>query len=132
MLELFTILFLVGRVILGVYYIFNGLNHFSNIKMMSMYVKSKGVPAGQFFVAITGILLILGGSSILTGFQHIIGIALLLTFLIPTTFIMHNFWAVDDANMRMMEMINFTKNLALIGSLLMFLAIPTPWEFSLL
>jgi uncharacterized membrane protein YphA (DoxX/SURF4 family) len=132
MVDIFTVVFLVGRVILGVYYIFNAINHFSNFKMLSGYAQSKGVPASGFFVAVTGLLLLFGGLSILTGVQPLIGIALLLTFLLPTTFVMHNFWAVEDPQMRMMEMVNFTKNLALIGSLLMFLGIPVPWEFSLL
>jgi hypothetical protein len=43
----------------------------------------------------------------------------------------HNFWAVEDQQMKMAEMVNFTKNLALAASALMFLAIPTPWPFSL-
>jgi uncharacterized membrane protein YphA (DoxX/SURF4 family) len=55
----------------------------------------------------------------------------LLVFLLPVTFIMHNFWSIDDEMARMGEMINFMKNWALTGSLLMFLAIPTPWPFSL-
>jgi uncharacterized membrane protein YphA (DoxX/SURF4 family) len=52
-------------------------------------------------------------------------------FLVPVAFIMHNFWAVQDPQMKMVEMVNFTKNLALAASALMFLAIPQPWPFSL-
>lgn len=132
MVDTFTILFLVGRVIVGVFYIFNSMNHFKNLKMLTGYAQSKGVPSGGFFVAVTGLLLLLGGLSILTGIQPVIGITLLLIFLIPTTFIMHNFWSIQDPQMKMVEMVNFTKNSALIGTLLMFLAIPLPWEFSLL
>lgn len=44
---------------------------------------------------------------------------------------MHNFWTVKDPQTRMAEMINFMKNMALMGSTLMFLAIETPWPFSL-
>jgi hypothetical protein len=39
---------------------------------------------------------------------------------------MHNFWAVGD-EMKMIELINFTKNMALMGSALLFLLIPQPW-----
>jgi putative oxidoreductase len=44
---------------------------------------------------------------------------------------MHAFWNVYDAQQRAVEMINFTKNAALAGALLMILTIPGPWPVSL-
>ena len=44
---------------------------------------------------------------------------------------MHNFWTVEDAQMKMNDMINFTKNMALAGAALMLLALPRPWPLSL-
>jgi uncharacterized membrane protein YphA (DoxX/SURF4 family) len=44
--------------------------------------------------------------------------------------VMHNFWAITDSAQRMADMINFTKNLALLGGALMMVAIPTPWPYS--
>jgi hypothetical protein len=43
---------------------------------------------------------------------------------------MHAFWADTHAAARQANMINFTKNLALLGSSLMFLAVPRPWRYS--
>jgi uncharacterized membrane protein YphA (DoxX/SURF4 family) len=43
--------------------------------------------------------------------------------LIPTTFMMHKFWKETDMQTRMNENINFTKNLALIGALLLLISI---------
>lgn len=126
-----TIAFLIGRIILGVYYLFNASNHFFRLGMMSGYAASKGVPAPKLMVLVSGTLLALGGLSILTGFQPLIGVILLVLFFLPVSFVMHNFWAVPDPQMRMMEMTNFIKNMALMASALMFLAIPTPWPFSL-
>jgi hypothetical protein len=31
---------------------------------------------------------------------------------------MHSFWKMDDAQMKQIDMINFTKNMALVGALL--------------
>ncbi len=124
-------LFLIGRIIVGLYFAFNGMNHFSNLNMMTGYAQSKGVPSPRLAVIVTGLLLLLGGLSLLTGYQSDVGIILLLIFLLPTTFMMHNFWKVEDQQMKMMEMVNFMKNFALIGSLLMFFSIPKPWPFSL-
>ncbi|MFQ6058585.1 MAG: DoxX family membrane protein [Anaerolineae bacterium] len=125
------ILFLMGRIVLGGYYLFNASNHFMRLEMMSGYAGSKGVPSPRLAVAGSGIILGLGGLSILLGFQPVIGVALIVIFLVPVAFMMHNFWAVEDPQMKMAEMVNFTKNLALAASALMFLAIPTPWSFSL-
>ncbi len=125
------IAFLIGRIIVGAYFLFNAFNHFTRVNMMAGYAGSKGVPAPKLAVLGSGVLLLIGGLSILTGFQPIIGVIALVVFLLPVTFMMHNFWAVKDPMQKVGEMVNFLKNLALLGSALMFLAIPQPWPFSL-
>jgi uncharacterized membrane protein YphA (DoxX/SURF4 family) len=125
------IAFLIGRIIVGVYYLFNAVNHFKQLEMMSGYAGSKGVPAPKVAVAGSGLLLLIGGLSILLGYQPLIGVLALVIFFLPVTFMMHSFWAVEDPQMRMAEMVNFMKNMALLGSALMFLVIPTPWPFAL-
>lgn len=122
--------FLVGRIIVGVFWLFNAFNHFAQGKMMIPYAKSKGVPLAEIAVPGTGLLLLIGGLSFLTGLYPTIGIAALVLFLVPTTFMMHNFWAVQDPQMKMVEMVNFNKNLALLGILLISLLLPQPWPFS--
>jgi hypothetical protein len=47
------------------------------------------------------------------------------------SFQMHAYWKTDDAQMKQIDMINFTKNMALVGALLMFLLLPHPWPMSL-
>jgi uncharacterized membrane protein YphA (DoxX/SURF4 family) len=125
------IAFLIGRIILGVYYLFNAVNHFMQLNMMSGYAGSKGVPAPKVAVAGSGLVLLLGGLSILLGYQPYIGVALIVIFLVPVAFMMHNFWTIEDPQMKMGDMVNFLKNIALAASALMFLVIPTPWPFSL-
>ena len=126
-----TFFFVVGLVIFGGYFIMGGLNHFTQFGMMSGYAKAKGVPAPSGSVALTGAMLLLGGLSMLLGVYSVLGVILLVVFLIPVSFVMHAFWKVQDSQMRMGEMINFTKNMALLGALLMFLAVPRPWPLSL-
>lgn len=125
------VLFLVGRIIVGAYLLFNASNHFGQLGMMSQYAAAKKVPAPTAAVIISGLLLVIGGLSILLGIYVIIGIAALVLFLLPVTLMMHNFWAVEDPQAKQLEMVNFTKNMALMGSALMFLAIDRPWPLSL-
>jgi putative oxidoreductase len=124
-------LVLAGRIIAGGYFLMGGFNHFAKLKMMAGYAKSKGTPAPELAVGGTGVILLLGGASLLLGYHPTIGAILLVIFLIGVSFGMHNFWAVQDPMAKMAEMVNFMKNMALIGFVLMTLAIPRPWPMSL-
>jgi len=126
-----TILFLVGRVLFGGYFVMNGLNHFMKMGMMKGYASSKSVPMASMAVAITGLMILLGGLGILMGVYIQLSVLLLAIFLVFVTFKMHNFWAVTEPNMKMMEMVNFYKNIALLGAVLMILFIPSPWAYSI-
>lgn len=124
-------LFLVGRIMAGGFYLFNAVNHFTKLGMMSGYAASKGIPAANVAVAGSGLLLLIAGLSLLTGYRPTLGIVALVLFFVPVTLTMHSFWTVHDPAARMGEMVNFAKNLALLGSSLMFLGIRQPWPFAL-
>jgi putative oxidoreductase len=126
-----NIAFLIGRVIAGCFFLMNGFNHFAQLNMMAGYAKSKGIPAPAFAVGGSGVVLSLGGLSLLLGYHPTIGVALLVIFLLGVTFSIHNFWTVQDQQAKIGEMTNFLKNMALLGLLLMTLAIPRPWPMSL-
>ena len=131
LLQILQILFLIGRIIVGGYFLMAGLNHFANVKTMAGYAKSKGAPGAEAAVVGTGILLVLGGASFLLGFHPTIGTALLILFLLGVTFKIHNFWTISDPQARMNEQVHFGKNIAMIGFLLMTLMIFRPWFMSL-
>ncbi|GIW66651.1 MAG: hypothetical protein KatS3mg095_0549 [Candidatus Parcubacteria bacterium] len=122
---------LLSRVILGFYFLFNAFNHFKNLNMMPQYAQSKNVPAPKLAVIVTGLLLLIGGVSILLGTYIQVGVLALTLFFLPVTFMMHNFWTVQDPQMKMMETINFMKNIAIWAGVLALLFIPQPWPFSL-
>lgn len=124
-------LFLLGRILLGGYFIKNGLNHFKNLKGLTGYAESKGVPMPREGVLLTGAMMVLGGLGIVLGVYVQLSITLLVLFLLSTLAKMHQYWKVADPAARMGEHINFYKNLAMIGALLMLLMIPLPWVMSL-
>jgi uncharacterized membrane protein YphA (DoxX/SURF4 family) len=123
-------LFILGRVLLGGYFIMSGYNHFKNLRMLTGYAKSKGVPMPREAVLLTGLMMILGGSGILLWIYLKFSILLLVVFLVVTTFTMHQYWKVTDSTQKMGEMANFNKNMALLGALLLLFAIPLPWSVS--
>lgn len=124
-----TATLLAGRAIFGGYFLYNGLGHFLNRKMLVEYARSKGVPAPDLAVAASGLLILAGGLSILTGVQPKVGAGLITTFLLGVSPQMHAFWKEEDAQQRMNEMINFTKNMALIGGSFLAAAHPEPWPW---
>ena len=116
-----TFLYL-GRILFGGYFAYNGFNHFKMLDMMSGYAKSKGAPVPKLSVAFSGLLLIVGGLSVLFDILPSVGLVALVLFLVPVTIMMHAFWKVQDPMAKMSEMINFTKNFALLGAVLILLA----------
>jgi len=123
--------FLVGRIILGVYYLYSGITGFGRLGMLAGFAASKGVPAAGPAVFVAHVLLVIAGLCFLTGWRPVWGVIAVVLFLIPVTFAMHAFWAEATPAARQAQMINFTKNFALLGSALMFLAIPRPWTYSI-
>ncbi|MER3570436.1 MAG: DoxX family protein [Patescibacteria group bacterium] len=123
-------IFLLSRFILGFYFLFFAFNNLTKMSMLAEYVKSKNVSQPKLAVLFTGLLLLIGGLSIILGFYIQIGVLALTLFFLPVTFIMHNFWQVEDKQMKMMEMINFMKNMAIWAGVLLLLFIPQPWPFS--
>jgi uncharacterized membrane protein YphA (DoxX/SURF4 family) len=126
-----TAALLAGRAIFGGYFLYNGINHFLNRKMLVDYARSKGVPSPDLAVSASGLLILAGGASILTGIQPKIGAAFISTFLLGVSPQMHAFWNEDDAQQRMNEIVNFTKNMALIGGALLAAGRPEPWPWHL-
>lgn len=125
-----TAMLAMGRAIFGGYFLYNGINHFVNREMLTEYARSKQVPAPDAAVPGSGALLVLGGLSVLTGVQPKIGASLITTFLLGVSPQMHDFWRIDDQQQRMQEMVNFTKNMALVGAACFVAAVPEPWPGS--
>jgi uncharacterized membrane protein YphA (DoxX/SURF4 family) len=122
---------LLSRLILGFYFIFNAFNHFRNLNSLAGWVQSKNLPAPKLLVILSGFLLLVGGVTILLGIYVEIGVLALTLFFLPVTFLMHDFWRETDPQMKMMQMVNFMKNLSLWAAILALLFVPQPWPFSL-
>lgn len=123
-------LFILGRILLGGFFIISGINHIKDHKGLTAYATSQKIPMPAFAVALSGVLLILGGLGIVLGVYTSVAIILLEIFLVPTTFMLHRFWEISDPMARMNQRINFKKNLALIGALIMIAMLPRPWPAS--
>lgn len=122
--------FLLGRLIFGGYFVMSGINHFKSTEHMAGYAASKNVPKPDLAVRATGAMLITGGVSILLGIKPKIGTAAIVGFLAGVSLVMHDFWKQEQPEQRMTEMINFTKNMALVGGAMALMGVEEPWPAS--
>lgn len=108
---------LVGRILFSMIFIMSGMNHFMKLDMMTGMASQAGVPVPGASVIISGIILVLGGLSVLLGYQAKIGAILLFIFLILASFLVHDFWNYPEEQ-TMQQMISFMKNLSMAGGTL--------------
>jgi len=112
----FSIVF--GRILLSLLFILSALSKIGGWNELVQQMTAKGIPLAPAFLAAALFIELVGGLSLLFGFYPRLGAWLLILFLVPTTLIMHNFWAYTGAEQQL-QLVNFLKNLAIIGGLLL-------------
>jgi putative oxidoreductase len=122
--------FLLGRLLFGGFFIFSGINHFKQTKSMAQYAAAKKIPKPDIAVQVSGAVLIAGGASILLGIKPKLGTAAIIGFLAGVSPIMHDFWKQENPEQRTNDMINFMKNVALLGAAMALMGIEEPWPAS--
>ncbi|HVH87594.1 MAG TPA: DoxX family protein [Terriglobales bacterium] len=122
--------FMIGRVFFGGFFLYNGINHFEQREGLAQYAKGKNVPMPDVAVVTTGAALIIGGASLLLGIKPKVGAAAVAGFLAGVSPVMHNFWSHEDPQQRQIEMIQFSKNMALLGGALALMGVEEPWPTS--
>ena len=122
--------FLIGRSILGGFFIYNGIHHFQETDMIAGYAKSKGLPMPKQAVLASGAALLVGGASLITGIKPKYGIAAAVGFLAAVSPSIHDFWNAQDPQQKMNDQINFMKNMALAGATLALAGVQEPWPAS--
>jgi putative oxidoreductase len=126
------IAFLIGRILLGGFFVYNAYNHLIGLEGTSGYAQMKGIPMPKIATAVTGLMLLVGGLSIAAGVYPLYGIYVLLAFMVPMTLVMHQFWAVTDPMQKMTEKVQFSKNVAIIGALISLIPLATlAWPLSI-
>jgi putative oxidoreductase len=111
-----SIVTVVGRIMIVAIFlgaaVANKIPHFDEVAQV---MTSVGIPSPRPMLVGAIVFLITGSLSLILGDKARIGAALLLTFLALATYYFHNFWDTQDAQAKMQQMIQFQKNLSMMG-----------------
>jgi putative oxidoreductase len=107
---------LAGRQLFSMIFMIASAEHFSPRTIEA--AAAHGVPLPDLLVPLSGIIALLGGLSVLLGFQTRFGAWLLVIFLVPVTAMMHNFWSASDPMTVQIERAMFMKNVTMLGGAL--------------
>ena len=117
------LILVIGRILFGGFFLMSGINHFTKLEAMTGYAKYKKLPAAKLGVLISGLMLVIGGITIILGYYADLGALLLAIFLVLAAVIFHNFWKETDATAKQNEMLGFMKDMALAGAALILFAL---------
>jgi len=109
---------LIGRILISVIFLLSGYGKLTSFGASAAFLASKHFPIPSAMVAGAVIVELIGGLCLVFGFQARIVAFIMFLYLIPTTLIFHNFWALQGAA-RGDNQIHFLKNIAIMGGLLM-------------
>ena len=112
------IILFVGKALFSLLFISSGINHLKGADAMAGYAASKGVPAAKLMVQLSGLFILFGGVTIITGYWADLGALAIALFTIVAAVQMHPFWKESDAMAKMTEQTAFLKDLALAGAAL--------------
>jgi putative oxidoreductase len=107
---------LIGRFLIAAIFLMSGIAKLTDTSGTVTHMTSMGIPYPETLAIVAGVAEVLGAVSIALGLLTRVGAFGLILSMIPTTVIFHGFWNYHGAE-RLPQMVNFMKNLAIIGGL---------------
>jgi hypothetical protein len=92
--------------------------------------RANNLPLPSAAVPLFGLLLTIGGVSLVTGLFPVAGTAMIWSALVPPTFLLHRFWRIGDPPARAVERRKFVRSMVLAMVALSFLLVPRPWPMA--
>jgi len=120
---------LVGRLLLAAIFISSGWGKIGGLEGTAGYIASKGLPMPQILAILTIIVELGAGILLAIGLKARWAALALALFSLAAAFIFHDFWAVPPEQASA-QSINFWKNIAIAGGMLMVFAMG-PGRYSL-
>lgn len=113
-----NLFFIVGRSLLGLYFILPGVSKVFDYASTLTLMKIKGVPFSAALLPVTIVIQLLGGIFLILGKNLRLTAFILFGLTIFINIFIHNFWTLHGDPSEAHEMQNFVKNLAIAAGLL--------------
>lgn len=112
---------LVGRILMAWLFVPAGFSKIAGYSGAVGYASSVGMPLPEIAVGVGLAIELIGGLMLLLGWMTRPAAAVLALFSLVASFFFHAYWSLP-ADQAMMQQLLFTKNMAVIGGLLAFVA----------
>ncbi len=112
---------LAGRILLAAIFVTSGFAKLSDPAAAVGYMNMAGIPNADVLVYVAGAAELVGGLALALGFLARVASLGLIALLAIINVYFHNFWALDGADAKT-QMVQFMKNLAIMGGLFMVVA----------
>jgi putative oxidoreductase len=117
---------LLGRVLLGLYFLVPGVMKITGFSGMQAYMAQHGVPLVTPLLLLTIVLQVGGGLALIAGWQTRLAAFLLAGLVLLICVFMHDFWNQYEGGSQAHELQNFIKNLGIFAGLLILAARGAP------
>jgi uncharacterized membrane protein YphA (DoxX/SURF4 family) len=114
-----SLLRILGRLSLAVIFIIGGFSTLTKPGYRAKALANVGLPQSDLLVRANGLTMVGGGLLLVSGIAPTLAASILAVALIPTTIAGHAFWKESDPQVRLQQLTHFTKNLGLVGGLLL-------------
>jgi putative oxidoreductase len=111
----------VGRIGVAALFVKSGINHIRKRQAMLAYVQAKHLPLAWLDVVGTGVMMLAGSVLLVSNWHPHWGAALIILFLVPTAFLMHNYWKETDPMVRGNQDAHFWKNITIAFALVLYI-----------
>ena len=109
---------------MGGVFVQSGWNAYTRPEPLAARVAVAGLPESPELVRLNGAAMVAGGAALGLGLLPRAAATGLLASLTATTVVGHPFWREDDPEQRRRQLVQFLKNAAVLGGLLIYLSIP--------
>jgi len=112
----------VGRILLALMFVLAGFGKLTNIGGTAAYMGSAGLPALPALAVLVGLIELLGGLAVASGFLARWAALGLAVFTVVASLMFHRYWSLP-ADQQMMQQLLFLKNMAAAGGLFVLAAL---------
>jgi putative oxidoreductase len=109
---------LVGRCLIGWFFIFQAVQRLNEWHTTKVFVQLKHVPFGMPLLTLSLLAMMLGSFGLVSGFKTKLSAVVLAICTASWIGMAHNFWAIQNAAERSSDFLLFSLGIAIIGGLL--------------